>query len=200
MADNDELDQLWCGQAIGPPIKGEDMLTIAMRRANRFDRTIQVRNGVECGAAALLTVLFSVMAWKSPNALACAGNLVVAASGVWIAFYMLRYGRETSLAEDRTLADFQHALLLKYEHQIRLLKNVKYWYLLPPYIGLLLASVGQVMAQTAQGRPGWPELIAVIVYTAVFGFVWWLNERYGVRKLKSDHARLVAEMDVSAEE
>ena len=172
------------------------MLTMAMERANRFDRTIKHRNWRESGGAALVTVFFAFIAWQSPNALARAGNLVVAASGLWIIFSMLRHGREApSPAADRTLADFQQALLRKYDHQIRLLKNVKYWYLLPLYVGLLLASAGIVMARTAQGQPAWPQLIAMAVYTAVFGFVWWLNEGPGVRRLQRERARLLEEMN-----
>jgi hypothetical protein len=200
MADKDELDQLWCGQPTGPPPKGEDMLTMAMERANRFDRTIKARNLRECLGAVLLTAIFAFIAWNSPNALARAGNLVVAASGLWILFCMLGYGREApSPAPDRSVADFQQALLRKYDHQIRLLKNVKYWYLLPPYTGLMMASVGIVRAQTAVGQPGWPQLIAVAIYTALFGFVWWLNEGPGVRKLRRERARLLAEMKAAAE-
>ncbi len=70
MPDRDELDKLWCGQPTGPPTKGEDMLTIAMERANRFDRTIKGRNWRECLAAAVVTPLFAFIAWRSPNALA----------------------------------------------------------------------------------------------------------------------------------
>jgi hypothetical protein len=138
MADKDELDELWHGQTTGPPIKGEDMLTIAMEKANRFDRKIKARNLRECLAAVLVTAFFAFLAWKSPNALARAGHLVVAASGVWYGFYILRYGREApSPAPDRSAADFQQALLRKHDHQIRLLKTVKYWCLAPPYVGLL---------------------------------------------------------------
>jgi hypothetical protein len=200
MADRDELNQLWCGQTTGPPTKGEDMLTIAMERAERFDRTIKARNWRECLAAALVTAFFAFVAWRSPNALARAGNLVVAASGLWIMFCMLRYGREAPSPADGRLADFQQALLRKYDHQIRLLKNVKYWYLLPPYVGLLLGSAGMVMANTAKGQPGWPQLIPMAIYTAVFGFIWWLNEAYGVGKLQRERARLLQEMKPSTGE
>jgi len=108
---------------------------------------------------------------------------------------MLRYGREAPApTPDRSVADFQQALLRKYDHQIRLLKNVKYWYLLPPYVGLLLASAGIATANTAEGQPVWPQMIAFAVYTAVFGGIWWANEVYGVGKLRSERARLLEEM------
>ncbi|MGD0362794.1 MAG: hypothetical protein ABSC93_18105 [Bryobacteraceae bacterium] len=195
MADKDELDRLWCGQTTGPPRKGEDMLTIAMERVNRFDRKIRARNLRECLVGLVVTAIFAAIAWQSPNALARAGNLLVAVSGLWYGFCIMRYGREApSPAPDRSVADFQQAMLRKYDYQIRLLKNVKYWYLLPPYVGLLLASAGIVMANIAGRKPAWPQLVAAAVYTAVFGTVWWLNEVYAVGKLRRQRARLLDEM------
>lgn len=171
------------------------MLTMAMERANRFDRMIKLRNWREAAGGVMLTAIFAFIAWESPNALARTGNVVVAASGLWYVFCMLRYGHEPrTAAPDGSLTDFQQALLRKYDYQIRLLKNVKYWYLLPPYVGLLLASAGILMANAAKGQPGWPQWIAVAVYTAVFGFVWWLNEGLGVGKLRRERARLLEEM------
>ncbi|MGA3044480.1 MAG: hypothetical protein ABSF54_27210 [Bryobacteraceae bacterium] len=174
------------------------MLTIAMERANRFDRTIKLRNWRECGAGILMAAFFAFIAWNSPNALARTGNLVVAISGLWVAFCMLRYGREApSPAPDRSVADFQQALLRKYDHQMRLLKNVKYWYLLPPYAGLLLASAGILEANKAAGQPAWPQLIAFTIYTSVFAAVWWANEVYAVRKLRRKREELLQEMDAA---
>ena len=171
------------------------MLAIAMRKAERFDRTIKIRNTVECVAGALVTVLFGVGAFRSPNGLMRAGNLVVAASGIWIIFYLLRYGRETRVpTPDQSLAGFRQALLRKYEQQIRLLKSVKYWYLLPAYVGLLLLSAGIFSARAAEGKPGWTEWIAVAIYTAVFAGVWWLNEVPGVRWISEQRRRLLEAM------
>ncbi len=195
MPDKDELNELWCGQPAGPPIKGEDMLTLVMEQANRFDRQIKARNLRECLAAVLVSAIFGVVAWHSPNSLARAGNLIVAASGIWIVFCMLRFGREASSPQpDKSVADFQQALLRKYDHQIRLLKNVKTWYLLPPYVGLMMASSGIVVANRASGQPAWPQLVATAIYTGVFLFIWWLNERYAVAKLQMERAKLLRQM------
>ena len=92
---------------------------------------------------------------------------------------------------DRSLADFQQALLREYDRQIRLLMNVKYWHLLPPYVGLLLASAGILMANAAARQPRSPQLIALSIYTALFGFIWWLNEGPGVSKLRRKRERLL---------
>ena len=196
MPDRDELDELWCGQTIGPPRKGEDMLAIAIKKANQFDRTIKVRNWTECGASVAVAVLFGFLAWHAPNLLTRAGSLAVAASGLWIVFVMLRYGREAAApGPDQSLAGFQQALLRKYDHQVRLLKNVKYWYLLPLYVGLLLRIAGEMQA-SAGGRLGiWPELAAVILCTAVFAAIWWLNEGYAVARLRRLQAELREQMN-----
>jgi hypothetical protein len=201
MPDKDELNQLWCGQTTGLHTKGEDMLAIAIGKADRFDHTIKMRNWRECGASALVTAFFAWSAWRSPEALVRAGYLVVAASGLWIVFYILRYGREAPApTPDQSLAGFQQALLRKYEHQIRLLKNVKFWYLLPVFSGLLLASVGGMVTHAAVGRPVWPEFIAIALYTAVFGFIWWLNEVPTVKKLRREREALLKQMNAATGE
>jgi len=171
------------------------MLTIAIERAKRFEKTIKTRNLMEIVAALAVTAIFAPIAWRAPNAVARTGNLVVAAGGLWIAFFMLRFGRlARPLPADRSLADYREALLAQFDHQIRLLRNVKFWYLLPLYLGLLIAAAGNVIARTAEGRPGWPELVTIPIFTAVFGFIWWLNEAYGVRKLRHARQRLLDEM------
>lgn len=196
MAERDELNELWCGQTPGPPIKGEDMMTIAMERANRFDRTIKARNLREIVAGLIVAGFFGFVAWQSPNTLSRAGHLLVAASGLWVVFYMLRFGREEPApAPERSVADFQQALVRKYDHQIRLLKRVKYWYVLPPYVGLVMASAGMLMADAASGRPVWPQWVAMGAYSAVFGTVWWLNEVHAVGKLRAERDRLLKEME-----
>jgi hypothetical protein len=196
MPDKDELAQLWSSQRAGPETKGEDMLVMAMKRVNRFDRTIKLRNWRESIAGVVVTIWFAWIAWRSPNGLTRAGNALVAASGLWYVFCMWRYGHEARpSAPDRSLADYQRALLRKYDYQIRLLKNVKYWYLLPPYAGLLLASAGILMDDAAKGHPASPQWVAMAIYTAVFAAVWWLNEAYAVRKLSRARAGLLEQMN-----
>lgn len=199
MADKDDLSLLWRGQTTGPPKKGEEMLTMVIDRTYKFDRKIKGRNIRECAAGVLVAGLFALVAWNSPNLLARAGNALVAASGVWVIVYLLRFGRAGATpATDCSLADFQQALLRKYDDQIRLLKRVKFWYLLPPYVGLLMASAGIVMANIAKGQPYWPQLIAMVSYSALFAVVWWLNESFAARKLEGRRQRLLEEMQSTA--
>jgi hypothetical protein len=43
---------------------------------------------------------------------------------------------------DQSLAEYRSALVSKIDHQIRLLRRVKYWSLLPTYVGLLTLNAG----------------------------------------------------------
>ncbi|MGA2134766.1 MAG: hypothetical protein ABSH50_20975 [Bryobacteraceae bacterium] len=193
MPDRDELDQIWRVQTVAPA-KGEDMLALAMEKAARFERTIRHRNWRECGAAAVGSAFFGWAAWHAPAAMMRGGYLVVAASGLWIIFYMLRYGREAANPQpDQSLAGFQRALLRQYDYQIGLLRNVKYWYLLPMYAGLLLASAGGLVTRPAR-QPAWPAVVAMVLYTLVFGVIWWLNEGYAAGKLRGQRAGLLEQM------
>ncbi len=195
MPNRDDLEQLWCGQTLGPPPKGEDMLAIAISKTDRFDRRIRTRNLTECVAAAAVAVLFAIFAIRVPDAFLRAGNLVIAASGLWILFYILKYGREAPQpAPDQSIAAFERALARKYQHQIRLLKSVKYWYLLPPYTGLLLLSAGMLRQRAAHGPLHWVDFIPPAIYTAVYAGVWWLNEA-AARRLEREREVLLGEND-----
>ena len=59
-----------------------------MERANKFDRMIKWRNVRECLAGVVVAGIFAFNALQSPNGLARAGNIIVAASGVWYLDYI----------------------------------------------------------------------------------------------------------------
>ncbi len=193
MNGEDELQKLWKSQPPYGSVKGDEMLEILEKKMQKFDRMIAIRNRVECIAAAAVVIFFTWTALRAANVVMKAGSLVVAASAAWIIFYMLRYGKsDVTIDPSESLADYTQALIGRYDHQIRLLKSVKYWYLLPMYIGLLILGVG-ISMQTAQaGVPVWVDLIAPALCTVVFGVIWWLNEVPAVRRLRTERAHLLA--------
>lgn len=189
MNTQDDLRNLWHNEAgIQPGKRAEEMLTLVIERTRRFDRQIAMRNSIECIAAALVVGMFAWFAWKAPNEIIRAGMAMVALSGVWIAFYILRYGGGPKpLDPGMDLSAYPRILEESYERQIRLLRRVKYWYLLPPYIGLVVGSVGLWSQLASEGKSLWAGFASLLdfgVTTVVFAFVWILNERYGVRKLE----------------
>ena len=189
MNTQDDFRNLWHSEAgIQPATRGEEMLTLVIERTRRFDRQIAVRNSIECIASALVVGMFAWFAWRAPNEIIRAGMAIVALSGVWIAFYILRYGGGPKpLDPGIDLSAYPRILRESYERQIRLLRRVKYWYLLPLYIGLVVGSVGLWFQLASEGRNLLARLASLLdfgITTIVFVFVWILNERYGVRKLE----------------
>ena len=161
------------------------MLTMVIERTRTFDRRIAVRNAIECAAAVLVVGIFAWFAWKAPSGLEKAGAAMVAASGVWIAYYILRFGSgPKTLDRGVSLNAYSQSLRESYEQQMRLLRNVKYWYLLPPYVGILVANVGMWMRVHEKGGSPWGVLVNAAVVTGFFGLVWILNEVHGVRYLE----------------
>jgi len=66
-------------------------------------------------------------------------------------------------------------LLTRYDHQIRLLRRVK-WYVLPLYLWMLLVVVSVPAHFRAR------QVTAFVAVTAIALFVVWLNEGYGYPK------------------
>jgi hypothetical protein len=193
MNPNDELRELWCGQPIVMAANKEELVELVQKKTRQFDRMIFRRNLRECAASLVVTAMFTFIAAHTTDPLQRAGYIIVAASGLWIIFFLIRYGRSSAPANpDQALDAYRHALVERYDRQIRLLGSVKYWYLLPMWIGLLIASTGTLLNASRQRPIGWYDFFAPAIYTAVFAFVWWLNESYGVRRLSSERARVLA--------
>jgi hypothetical protein len=77
------------------------------------------------------------------------------ACGLWIIYFLVRYGRSSAPANpEQDFNAYRRALVERYDHQIQLLKSVKYWYLLPLWIGLMLGSTGMVLSGSPE-RPSW---------------------------------------------
>jgi len=181
MNSGDELRDLWREQPAAPIRKGEDMLTLVIERTRKFDRQIASRNTREICAALLVIATFAVMAWHAQGLVERLGWAITSASGVWIIFYMLRRGTGAGRPDrDASVAAYTAVLAEGYERQIRLLRTVKYWYILPLWIGMAVASVGQWLRAGSVVGPA----IGLGISSAVCIGVAILNERYGVRYLE----------------
>jgi len=181
----DDLENLWKAQPVGTAMRGEEMRGIVLKKIAGFDRAIRLRNRAEILAALVVSATFAYFAWVQRNGIERLGSIVIAASALWIIYYIWRYGSQPGDPNpDQTVASYRRALARKYEHQIRLLRNVKFWYLLPMYVGLLISSAGLLMEHVKNGVLSWTDAIGPLVYTSVFAGVWWLNEVYTIRKLQ----------------
>lgn len=172
------------------------MRKIIAGKMRSFDRRIRWRNRIETVAALAVAVFFAYAGWIQRNDAERAGCAIVVAGALYIIYYIRRNGGEASDPNpDQTIAGYQRAMVSKFDHQILLLRNVKYWYLAPMYIGLLTLSAGTLWELSEKGALTWVAVTGPIIYTVVFAAIWWLNEVYGVGKLKRARAALMAGMD-----
>ena len=196
---NDELRELWCSQPSVAAATKEELVELVQKKAREFDRKIFQRNLRECLAAVVVTALFAWMAFHAVDALQRTGLLIVAASGLWIIFFILRYGRASAPADPgQDLYAYRRDLVERYYRQIRLLKSVMYWYLLPPWLGLILNSAGLLMRDLHRAAPVWPDVVSAGIYSACFAFVWWLNGGPTVARLRARRAQILALSDDAA--
>ena len=193
MNEQDELRDLWTSQLPCGKAKGEDIVALVQKTIRHFDRVIAVRNMLECIAGGAVALFFGLQGLRTHDYVMRTGSLVVAAGAAWIIYYLLRYGK-TSVGGDpsQNVMSYTRALVERYDHQIRLLKSVKYWYLLPMYVGLLIMSAGHFLERAKAGTMGWRDIGGPAVYTAVFAAVWWLNEVGSVGRLRQERSKLLS--------
>ena len=159
-----------------------ELLLKELRRSQRyFAATILWRDVREVGTSLLMVPVWLYLGVK--YSLPWTWYLTVPAL-LWIAGYMLadrmRHKRQPP-EPGEPLRQRVESSLAQVEHQIRLLRNVLWWYLLPLFLPML-AFFGQVAWQERSG--GWWTALAVSPVVAlgaiVFAGVYWLNQ-YAVR-------------------
>jgi hypothetical protein len=203
---DDPICGLWQSTPAGPERDMTEMIETIRKRARAFERTIFWRDVREIGVALVMVPVFvwvAIQAQASP--LLFAGFMLLAASNLFIAgrLWWSRHGSPRPAPEE-SVAAYGAALIAAYDRQIALLRTAGFWYVLPLYAGMLAIYAG-IVAQSADAlgrlRQQAPErwllgvgfLAAVfLLMTALAAFVWWLNERYTVRKLAAARASLAA--------
>lgn len=182
----DELQKNWQDQPSGFRLSIDSGLLLkeVQRNKKSFASAIFWRDVREIGVSIPLFIGF--LYWG------LAGNaweMVLIAMGVlFIAVFMTvdRIAQKRKQPKrNETLAGCLESSLAEVEHQIWLLKNVLWWYLLPPGIGAVALSLG-VVVSTMRDLGG--DLFAVLICSGIIGFfvlvfvgVYWLNKR-AVRK------------------
>jgi hypothetical protein len=196
----DELGHLWKTQPVDAAVKGEEMRKIILNKTEKFDRTIRRRNIRETVAALAVAAFYIYATLVQRDGIARLSSAIITTGALYFVYYIWRGGTEPAsstlslrdLRPDQTLADYQRALVSKIDHQIRLLRSVKYWGLLPIFVGLLIGSIGIVKEHAEKGTLTWIDGVAPLLYTLVFAGIWWLNEVWAVRKLQRMRTKLMA--------
>jgi hypothetical protein len=196
MTTSDELRQLWQSD-INEAIDQRELLRELERRRRNFDRANRRRDLQEFVAMLVVIVVYLWFAAHAVTTFERVADVWLAACGVWIIFYVRRYAKlARKPVPEQTLGAYREALVERYNRQIRLSKSMKYWYILPFWMGLLLFA----LADRVHGGKNIKFVLVVIFVTAVNGFVWWLNEGPGIRCLerkRQELATLIGEQGVA---
>src|SRR5208282_830778 len=177
--DPDNFKQAWKTQSSQTrlTIDAELLLKEVGRNQRYFAATIFWRDVREVGTSLLMVPLWLYLGIKHSSP--WTWYLTVPAL-VWIAGYMLvdrmRHKRQPP-EPGEPLRQRVESSLAQVEHQIWLLRNVLWWYLLPMLVTVLAFS-GQVAWQERSG--GWWTALVVSVVVAlvviIFAGVYWLNQ------------------------
>jgi hypothetical protein len=111
--------------------------------------------------------------------------LSLGVAGLWIAGYILidrwRRRHRGPAPVERSLAACVDESLDEVEHQIWLLRNVAWWYLLPCYLACMLPTV---FMAAKMPKLWWEQASFLLFYAAfffaVYYFIYWVNQ-YAVR-------------------
>ena len=194
----EDLQKTWQAQDAGLKVTlNTDLLLREIRRnQENFLAMIFRRDVIEVSACLLMTAFFAAWGvrwhWWSLCLLAF-GCLFV---GVFFVVDRLVQRRRQPVRND-TLHACIVSSLHQVNHQIWLLKNIFWWYLLPPALGLGAVTATLVWKLHQSGKPS-ADVIAmgafyVIFYGLVYGGVFWLNQ-FAVRRQLEPRRQELAEL------
>lgn len=196
MTSSDELRQLWQSD-INAAINQRDLLQELQRRSRNFDRKNRGRDILNVVAMLVVIVVYSWFAVGAANTLERVADVWLVGCAVWFVIYVRRYTRiSRTPVPEQTLGAYRQALVGRYDSRIRLAKSVKYWFILPMWLGLLLYDI----AYRVNGGNDIKFARVLIFVTASSAFAWWLDEGPAVRYLerkRRELAVLVGEEGVS---
>jgi hypothetical protein len=157
----------------------EKVARAIMAQTWRFDQKIFWRNAREYAAGIVLLVVFAVQFGMGHDRI---GALIgIVAVGFVMAYLWWKHRDLRPLDPAADVASYRAALLARIDDQIRLLRSVPYWYLLPLcFQPIWMAWRGWRDRHAVAG--------AVIMLLGVFGafaFVGWLNVVWGTRTLRA---------------
>ena len=153
-----------------------------MARVWRFDQTLFWRNAREYAAGIVLLVVFLgqlVMGDDRIGALVGIGSV-----GFVMGYLWWKHRGLQPLDPAANVIAYKAALLARVDDQIRLLRSITYWYLLP----LSLPSLWQ--AVYVWNRSPWAAAASLAVVGALFVFLRWLNVTAGVNTLLATRANV----------
>jgi uncharacterized membrane protein len=173
-----EADWMRVWQTNTPVDADPDKLARAiMAQTWKFDQKIFRRNTREYAAGVLLLVGFAVQLGMGFDRI---GAIVGMVSVAFVLLYLWwKHRRLQPLDPASDVAAYKAALIARYDDQIRLLRYVPYWYLLPLYIWPLW-----IASRIWRKSPA-AAIVVLLVMLAFYIGIGWLNVVAGTRMLRA---------------
>jgi len=181
-----ELIQMWQENTFPSSGSPSDLSRQLSGMVKKFDHRIRWRNIIEysAGVVVLIRSMFDI---ASGERLLFAPLTGIAAV-LFVMTYMWKQHRIQPRDRGANASRYRAALLQRLDQQIRLLRNVRYWYVLPCWIFFVTVLASGIL----QGRRLVPLMMEFLTVTALCVVVIWLNERVGLRKLVEERQRVLA--------
>jgi hypothetical protein len=183
-----ELESIWQKQhAFEPSPENIAQLANALHSADRkFQRIIWWRDVREAGAALICAAVFGFVGQTWLRWVAVTGCLFVTAYIV-VSRMAVRYR-----AEGLSLVERLHQMLHQTQMQIRLVRSVLWWYLLPCAIATIAFVLDRASGQGRLPKKFDPFYLAAFVGVMSVFYVaaYWLNQRAVRKSLEPRRARL----------
>ncbi|HEY0552534.1 MAG TPA: hypothetical protein VGF13_23240 [Verrucomicrobiae bacterium] len=181
---DDELKEAWQSQTSPPrlTLDGALVLNEVRRNERQFAAMIFCRDLREVVVALLMVPVWFYMGSK----MSLPWSWYLAVPGLlWIAGFMIadrKRQRRKESAPGESLRRCIESSLAQVEHQIWLLRNILWWYLLPLFVPMTI-FVAQVAWRSGSSKVGALGGFAVMdgIFALIFWFIYWLNQ-YAVRK------------------
>ena len=178
----EDLQKAWKTQDAGARVTIDSALLLKEVRRNQyyFWMTIFWRDVREVGVAAFMTWLF--WHWAARDRLWAGYVLSLGCFCVGAFMLVDRWiQRKKRPAANDPLRSCIEASLIQVKHQIWLLRNIFWWYLLPVLVGMVV-FVGSLAWEWRQWRPGFSFIAGFALFCGLFFWgVYWLN-RFVARK------------------
>src|SRR5213082_154632 len=183
---DDELKKLWQQQPLrNPDISPAQVISAMQRQTSQLRGCLEARDIRELVACAFVIIIFGVFyftVYREP--ISRLGDLIVIGSTIFIAWKIVHARRSTPAAPPgATTVESLRAELDSVRTQSRLLGSVLWWYILPGFIVLVVAT-------WVQPIDPYTKIASTLFFIAVDAFIYWLNQRARSKQLLPVEAQL----------
>lgn len=176
-----DLQEIWKKQSIQ---QGDVNMELILKKSTDFKKSIMWRNFRECGIAFVMALVFIPKVFRAQSTWATLMYIELVLALIFVGVHIYLYGRNKK-APNYSASSTEHVTFLReqIQTQIKLLSNVRYWYLAPLLFGVLGLLGESLVNEIAAGKT--PYALVPITFTlALNAIILWANEVWAVRKLK----------------